>query len=152
MSLVESLGLVDRQQHGLPAAARQLRDELILGVTPARPSTSTIKRSASPMARSVCAIIRLSMTSGVFDQTAGIDHDARHIGAPGEPVLPVTGQSRQIGDQRIARAGHGIEQRRLAHIRSTDQCDDGQHAVTTVLAVRRWIWASRGRRLSCRYQ
>ncbi len=75
------------------------------------------------------------MTPGVFHQAARIDDDARHLGAPGEPVLPIASESRQIRDQRIARARHGIEQGRLAHIRSTDQCDYGQHAVARAITV-----------------
>jgi hypothetical protein len=50
-----------------------------------------------------------------------------HLGAPCEPILPITRKPRQIGDQRIAGTRHGIEKSRFTYIRSTDQCDYRQH-------------------------
>src|SRR6202041_2294262 len=66
---------------------------------------------------------------GVFDQAARVHDDARDFGASREPVLPIAGEPRQIGNQCIAGARHGIEQGRLAYIRPTYQCDYRQHVV-----------------------
>src|SRR3546814_19587488 len=46
----------------------------------------------------------------------------QHAGA----VLAITRQPRQIGDQRIARAGQTIEQGRLADIGTADENEGGQ--------------------------
>jgi hypothetical protein len=90
--VIEALGLVDRQYHRLAAAPRQLRHELILRRHARAAVHQHDQRSASAMARSVCATIRLSIIIGVLDQAAGVDDDAGHLGAPRETVLPVARQ------------------------------------------------------------
>ena len=137
MSLIESFGLVHRQKQRLAAAPRQLRDELIL------------RRDPGPAVHQHDQPIRFADRAfglrdhqaldhvRVLNQAAGIHHDAGHLGAPRESVLPIARQPRQIGDQRIAGAGHGIEQGRFAHIRSTDQCDYRQHRLSGLRAEER---------------
>ena len=75
--------------------------------------------------------------SGVFDQAARVDHDARYVGAPRESVLPIAREAGQIGDQCVARAGHRVEQGRFAHVGPTDQCDYGQHVALSARAFAR---------------
>src|SRR5258707_7289645 len=124
---VESFGLVDRQEQRFAAAARQLRHELILR----RNARTTVHQYDEPIRLADRALgLRDHQTFdhvGVFNQAAGVHDDARNLGAPREPVLPVARKPRQIGNQSIAGAGHGIEQGRFAYIRSTDQCNYRQH-------------------------
>ncbi len=125
--VIEALGLVDRQQHGFAAAPRQLRDVLVLWRHP-RAAVDQHDQAIGLRDGAFGLLNHQALDEpGVFDQTARIDHDAGHLGAAREAVLPIARQPRQIGDQRIAGAGHGVEQGRFAHIRPTDQCDYGQH-------------------------
>jgi len=123
--VVETFGFVDRQEHRFAAAARQLRHELILR----RNARTAVHQYDEPIRLADRAFgLRDHQTFddvGVFDQAAGVHDDAGNLGAPREPVLPIAGEPRQIGNQRIAGARHGIEQGRFAYIRSTDQCDYG---------------------------
>src|ERR1700744_2464343 len=153
--LIEAFGLVHCQDHRLAAAARELRDELILR----RDTGASIDQDDQPVRFADRPLgLRHHQTLdhvGVFNQTAGVDHDARYFGAPRETVLPIACEARQIGHQRIARACHGIEQSRLAHVWAADQCDYGQHASSGLLkagaesrggaAAARPAWARRSR-------
>ena len=60
-----------------------------------------------------------------FGKPAGIhDHAAAGAGAR-VTVLAVAGQSRDVGDQRVARAREHVEQRGFADIGTPDERDDG---------------------------
>ena len=54
-------------------------------------------------------------------ETTGIDHQVRLAAKLAVPVVTVTGQTGQIGDDSVARLGQAIEQRGFADIGSTNQ-------------------------------
>jgi hypothetical protein len=115
---VEALGFVDREEYRLAAAVREARDELILR----RHAGAAVDEHDDTVGLADRAIGLRDHQAldfiGVFDEAARIDDDARHLGTPREPVLAVARQSRQVGDQRIARPGHRIEQSRFPDVRS----------------------------------
>ena len=117
---VEALGFVDREEYRLAAAVCQARDELILW----RHSGAAVDQDDDTVGFADRAIgLRDHQTFdfiGVFDEAARIDDDARHIGTTRESVLAVARQPRQVRDQRVARSGHCIEQRRFPDVWSTD--------------------------------
>ena len=65
----------------------------------------------------------------ILDQPPGVDDDVGHGPNPAETVLPVTRESGHVRYDRIARAGQDIEQGRLADVRPSDKCNDGQHGM-----------------------
>ena len=107
---VESLGLVDRQHHGLAAAPRQLRHELVLG----RQARASVDQHDQPVGlgdgslglRDHQALDRV----GVLHQPARVDHDAGNFCAARESVLPIAREPGEVRDQRVARARHRVEQ------------------------------------------
>ena len=127
---VESLGLVDRQHHGFAAAARQLRDELVLRrQTPPghRPARSDGRPRA--IARSVCATIRLSIWSASSSTSPPVSTTMQ--GTSVRRAKPYC-RSRVRPGKSATSASRvpviALNKRRLAHVGPTDQCDYGQHS------------------------
>ena len=120
--------LLTASNNRLAAAPREPRDELDPAAS--RPRGRPPPRSAGPLRRSRARSGRssdsrshpaFSTSPPVSTTMQGTSRAAR------KSVLPIARQAWQIGHQRIARAGHGIEQGRLAHVRPADQCDYRQH-------------------------
>ena len=136
---VESLRLVDGQDHGFAAAARQLRHELVLG-RKTRPSIDQYDQTVRLGNRSFGLRDHEALDLvgvGVLHQPTGIDHDAGDLRSARETVLPVAREAGEVRDQGVPRPRHRVEQRRLAYVGSTDQCDYGQHFGTATAAERR---------------
>ena len=59
-----------------------------------------------------------------FLETGGVDQADFGIEQICDAFAPVARQTRQVGDERRARAGQPIEKRRFADVRTTDDRDD----------------------------
>ena len=126
---IEALGLVDREHDRLAAAAREIRRELILrrdAGAAVHDHDQSVGLGDGPLGLFDHQALDLA---GVLDQSAGIDHDARNVGAARISVLPVAREAGEVRDQCVAGARHRIEQGRFAHVGPADQRDDGQHGV-----------------------
>ena len=122
---IAALTLVDGQCHRLAAAAQALRDVLVS----CRQSFFRIHDQHHAIGLADCAQALLGHlcfeAAGILDEAASIDDDVRERADLAEAVLAIARQARLVCNQRIARAGKHVEQRRLADIGSTDECDDG---------------------------
>ena len=126
---IETLGLVDREEHGLAGAAQLTRHEVVLRREPAACIGDEDEQVGFLDGTLGLQAHRLLDAGGLLDEAAGVDHHIRHRAEPAVAVLAVTGDARHVGDERIARAGEAVEERGLADIRSTDQRHDGQQGV-----------------------
>ncbi len=124
-----AFGLVDQQQDGLAGLAQLFGDDRVLR----RAAGAAVDQEHHHIGfvhRLAALLGHLEHDAFLGDrlQPAGIHHQIGSVPYPAAPVMAIAGQPRQIGDQRVAAAREAIEQGGLAHIRTTDQNNCGQHS------------------------
>ncbi len=108
--VLHALGLVDRQHHAATCLAEVIRDDTVLRRQP----QATIDEEDDDI-RFHHGLARLlghfgnDAFLGHRLEASGIDHDEGAIADTALAVMAVPCQARQIGDERVARAGHAIE-------------------------------------------
>jgi hypothetical protein len=108
--VLHALGLVDRQHDAAPCLAQVVGDDAVLR----RQAQAAIDEEDDDI-RFHHGLARLlghfghDAVLGHRLEAAGIDHDERTIADTALAVVAVARQARQIGDERVARAGHAIE-------------------------------------------
>ena len=73
-------------------------------------------------------------------ETAGIDHQVRLASQLAVPVMAVARQSRQVGDEGVARTCQAVEQRRLADIGAADEDEGRFHRASIALTLPPLVW------------
>ena len=95
---------------------------------PARRSTTKITASASATACSAWRAISRDDAGRVLGlEAAGVDDDELVAADLGVAVVAVARQAGEVGDDRVARPGQAVEERRLADVRPADEGDHGFH-------------------------
>jgi hypothetical protein len=60
-------------------------------------------------------------------EAAGVDDDELVAADDRVAVVAIAGQPGEVGDDRVARLRHAVEERRLADVGAADEGDDGLH-------------------------
>ena len=131
-----AFGLVGSDQNLLPRAAQVTRDVVVVG----RDAGAQIDDEDD----------RVGLGDGLLGLARHLAHDAGRVlgleaaGIDDDELVPadlrvavvaIARQAGEVGDDRVARLGQAIEERRLADVRPADQGDDGLHeAVAATLA------------------
>jgi len=126
--VIEALGLVGDHQHRLATATQQVRHVQVLR----RAALPGIDDEQDPVGfldrlQRLLGHQPLDAADDGLDQAPRVDDQTRAAAVAGIAVLAVAGQAGNVGDERVARTCQGVEKRRLADVRATDQCDDWQH-------------------------
>ena len=141
---VDAVDLVDHQQHRTGRLAKPTQD-VIVKRTGALAAIDDKQHEVCLFGRSTGLPCRGTCESFVFaTDTAGVnDRKGALIFGTTDAVVPVTGDAGLVMYQCIACPRQCIEQRRLADIGTTDECDEGKHG-----GVQTMKWKSRP--ASCR--
>ena len=67
-------------------------------------------------------------------EAASVDDEVRPVAAPAASIVAVAREPGKIRDQRRARSGQAIEERRLADIGPADEDESGEHGMSVVVA------------------
>ncbi len=126
---IAALALVDRDRHRLAAPAKHIGNEAVRRIESAL--TVDQKYDAIGLLDRTPGLLRHQFLHAArrFDESAGVDDDELMRLAPAVAVLAIARDARNVGDERVARAGQGIEERRLADIRPADEGDDWKHGM-----------------------
>ncbi len=124
---LHALGLVDRDEHA-PAEAPQLLSDRAV---PRREALAGVGHEDDDVGFGDCGsrlLGHLDEYSARFrSQPAGIDREVRPLAQASHPIVAVSRQTRDIGDQCIPGAREPVEQRGLADIGPADDDESGFH-------------------------
>ena len=100
-------------------------------VSPALWSTTRTTAFASSIARSTCSATSAVIVARVAGREAArVDHDEAPLGVRADAVAPIASETREVRDERVARAGQPVEERGFADVGTADEGHCGQHGST----------------------